>query len=181
MSQLETLMKRNREFAAAYDGGSLTIRPRFSTVVLTCLDARVDPAHILGLQLGDAPVLRTAGARVTEGIARDLAIVGALLRQASSGAATRFELAIIAHTDCGMERIADPELRKIMSNATGVDEDVLEGLAIPDHEKAIVEDIDRLRRSKVVPEGLVVSGHLYDVATGTVRQLVGAATVSPEQ
>ena len=181
MSDLQTLLERNRQFAAVHDGESLGIRPRLSTVVLTCLDARVDPAHFLGLELGDALVLRNAGGRVTADVERDLAIVWALVSQMAGGGPPPIELAIVHHTDCGMERFADPERRKLLSRGSGVDEGERKALAISDHETSLVNDIERLRRSKLVPGALVVSGHLYDVKTGTMRQVVGPTTVRTEE
>ena len=65
MADLDTLLDRNRSFAEHFEGRGLNIRPRMSTIILTCLDARVDPAHIFGLGLGDAVVIRNAGGRIT--------------------------------------------------------------------------------------------------------------------
>ena len=74
MSDLQTLLKRNQHFAAEYEGG-LNISPKFSTFILTCVDSRIDPAHFLGLELGDALVFRNAGGRVTDDVELDLGIL----------------------------------------------------------------------------------------------------------
>ncbi len=78
MSDLPHLLEGNRRFAEAFDQGELPIRPRLSTIVLTCLDARVDPAHLFDLQLGDALVIRNAGGRLNPAVLRDLAVLGFL-------------------------------------------------------------------------------------------------------
>ncbi len=78
MTNLTALLDRNRSFAEQFDAGDLAIRPRMSTILLTCLDARVDPAHLFGLGLGDALVIRNAGGWITSAVLRDLAILGVL-------------------------------------------------------------------------------------------------------
>ena len=78
MTDLTTLMDRNRGFAEQFEMGDLTIRPRMSTIILTCVDARVDPAHLFGLGLGDAVVIRNAGGRITRAVMGDLGILGVL-------------------------------------------------------------------------------------------------------
>ena len=83
-----------------------------------------------------------------------------------------FELAIIQHTNCGYERLADPKLQKVLSDKLGIDEAEIGALANVDHTKSIREDIERLRRSSLVPNELVVSGHIYNVDDGVVREVV---------
>ncbi len=108
MSDLPQLLEGNRRFSAHFADGKLPIRPRLSTVVLTCLDARVDPAHLFDLQLGDALVIRNAGGRVNPGVLTDLAVLGLLTAALPADKAMTLELVILHHTDCGMSRFADP-------------------------------------------------------------------------
>ena len=98
MADVQTLIDRNREFAGSFDQGDLAILPRLSTLVLTCLDARVDPAHLFGLELGDAVVMRNIGGRVTDEVIEQIAILRALAGLVGGGA---LEVVIIHHTDCG--------------------------------------------------------------------------------
>ncbi|MCG8604466.1 carbonic anhydrase [bacterium] len=179
MSDLENLLQRNSQFADHYKGG-LTIIPRFSTMVLTCGDSRVDPAHFLGLELGDAFVFRNAGARVTPDLEIDLAILWRMASKVAKDEFSGFKLAIIHHTDCGYERLANKELRQAFSRRLDVHESEIESLAIPDHAKKIQQDIDRLRRSSLVPKELVVSGHIYNVEDGVVREVFPAAPLHRE-
>ncbi len=174
MSDLQKLIDRNSQFAAQYEGG-LTIIPRFSIMVLTCIDARTDPAHLLGLELGDVAVFRNAGARVSRELERDLGILWVMISKMTGDQFKGLELAIIQHNDCGFERLANPELQQALSDNLGIDKVEIEALANVDHTKTIREDIERLRRSSLVPNELVVSGHIYNVEDGVVREVVAPA------
>src|SRR5579875_2295540 len=104
MSRLEPLLNRNEQFARSYQPIPLAL-PTAEVVVVTCLDHRVDPALFLGLQLGETPVIRNAGGRVTEAVIDDLAYLAFLADELFSGEGVRqrlFEVAVIHHTECGM-------------------------------------------------------------------------------
>ena len=174
MTDLQNMIDRNRQFAAQYEGG-LAMMPRSSTMVLTCADARVDPAHVLGLELGDAVVFRNAGARVTHDVELELGILWTLASRMAGDRFRGIALAIVHHTDCGFERLAHPDLGRALSATLGIEGAEIEALAIKDHAASIHEDIERLRRSPLVPKELVVSGHLYNVADGMVREIVAPA------
>ncbi len=107
-----TLLDRNRNFAEQFKAGSLSIRPRMSTIILTCVDSRVDPAHIFGLGLGDAVVMRNAGGRITPEVMRDLAILGVLAANMSGPSTMQPELIVMHHTDCGMCRLANAAIQR---------------------------------------------------------------------
>ncbi len=171
MSDLQIFQERNEAFAAQYPGG-LQIMPKFNTFVLTCGDARIDPAHFLGLELGDAFVFRNAGARVSDELELELGILWAMAGKMAGDQFRGFGLAIIHHTDCGFERLANPELVAGLSQHLNVASEKLIALANHNHLQAIQEDIERLRQSPLVPKAMVVSGHIYDTGTGTLRQVV---------
>ncbi len=174
MSELTNLIERNQQFAEQYDG-NLNILPRFFTVVLTCTDARVDPAHYLGLELGDALVIRNGGARVSAELELEIGILWTLGTKIAGDKFRGLELAIIQHTDCGYERLANPELQDALSNRLGVDKAEIEALSNVDHVGTIREDVEKLRSSSLVPNELVVSGHIYNVEDGRVREVVSPA------
>ncbi len=178
MSDLKELLDRNHGFATSFALGDLHIHPRMSITVLTCLDARVDPAHFLGLDLGDALVLRNAGGRVSPDVERDLALLWFFAILFAEGGTPRLELAIVHHTDCGVERLANPDARRAAHRDVGLEESLLEQMAIVNHEASLHDDIERLRQSPIVPDGLVVSGHLYDVTNGKLRQVIGPAPLT---
>jgi carbonic anhydrase len=179
MSDLQTLLERNQQFAAQYQGG-LHIMPKLSTFILTCADARIDPAHFLGLKLGEALVFRNAGGRVTDDLELDLGILWMLARQMAGDNFRGISLAIIQHTDCGSEHLANPELAMTLSGRLGVGKSAIDGLVNTDHAKRIHEDIERLRRSPLVPKELVVSGHIYQVENGTIKEVVGQAPLTKQ-
>jgi carbonic anhydrase len=172
MPEISALQERNRAFAATFDAGDLPMRPRMWTVVLTCFDARVVPASFLGLELGDAFVTRNAGGRVTEAFVEDLSILSALGAHMPDGAQPPLELILIRHTNCGMARLAGPPVQQDVANRLGVSEEEVAALAMTDEAAAVRADIERLRSMERVPDGLVVSGHVYDVTTGLLQEVV---------
>ncbi len=176
MADVQTLVDRNLEFAGSFDQGHLAILPRLSTLVLTCLDARVDPAHFFGLQLGDAVVMRNIGGRVTDEIIEHIAILRALAAVLAGGGAA-LEVAIVHHTDCGASRFADPQVRRRLGQAAGTGEAAIERLAINDPRISVTEDLDRIRAAATLPDELVVAGYVYDVTDGHVREIIAPASL----
>ena len=176
MSDLPQLLEGNRRFTAHFADGELPIRPRLSTIVLTCLDARVDPAHLFDLQLGDALVIRNAGGRLNSGVLTDLAVLGLLAAALAGDKARPQELVILHHTDCGMSRFADPSAQEALAQRLGIEPDeVATTMAITDPAQSVRDDITRLRQAPGPLDTLVVSGLVYDVADGTVKQIVAPA------
>ena len=173
-ADLTTLLSRNRDFAEQFAAGDLEISPRMSTIILTCLDARVDPAHLLGLGLGDAVVIRNAGGRVTPAVMRDLGILGVLSATFSQAGTSprQSELVVIHHTDCGMSRLTNPVIRGQVSERLGLSVDDVSAMAINDPAGSVQDDVERLRHTSAMPDNLMVSGFVYDVRNGTVNQVV---------
>jgi len=167
MADVHTLIDRNLEFANNFKQGDLGILPRLSTLIVTCLDARVDPAHLLGLELGDAVVMRNIGGRVTDDVIEQIAILRGLAVVAGGAA---FEVAVVHHTDCGASRFANPQVRQKIDQAAGTGEAAIERLAITDPKISVAEDLDRLRGAPTLPDELVVGGYVYDVTDGQVRE-----------
>jgi len=168
MSEVDRLKQANSTFAEGFNEGDLEIPPARPLVVLTCIDARLDPARSLGLDLGDAHVIRNAGGRATEDAIRSLLISSWLL-------GTR-EFAVIHHTDCGMTKFTDPVLRDMIRDQAGVEVDI-EFLSFADPEQSARDDVDAIRGTKGFPEGVTVSGHVYDVRTGRLHQVVGSIAI----
>ncbi len=175
MSNTTTLLDRNQQFAAAFAAGELPILPKLRTVVLACGDARVDPAHILGLELGDAVVIRNNGGRVTQAVVEEIAALAFLVAKIDGAEGGPFELIIIQHSECGAERFADPGLQNALKEKLGLD---VSSIAIMDHKLSLQEDIERLRSAPEVPGHIVVSGFIYDVRTGRVREVVAPAALA---
>ena len=122
MTKLSALLYRNEQFARTYTPTALGI-PAEQVVIVTCLDHRVDPAIVLGLQLGDAPVIRNVGGRVTQAVIDDIAYLAFLADQLfgeKGNTATLFEVAVIHHTQCGAGFLADASFRHQVAEATGL-------------------------------------------------------------
>lgn len=176
MTRMTTLLARNEQFASAYTPGLLA-RPTTQIVIITCLDHRVDPAIVLGLQLGDAPVIRNAGGRVTPAVIDDLAFLAFLTNQlfGGQGADDRlFEVAVIHHTQCKTGLLADPSFRHQAADATGRPEAALEASAVADPHTTVQADVERLLSSPLLSPKVSVSGHVYDIATGRLTVTVDA-------
>ena len=174
MTNMTPLLERNEQFARTYEPVALGL-PTAQVVVVTCLDHRIDPARMLGLDLGAAPVIRNAGGRVTPAVIDDVAFLGFLAEQLSGGALdSLFEVAIVHHTQCGTAFLADPTFRHQASEATGVPEARLEASVVIDPYTTVREDVERLRGSRLISPKVSVSGYVYDIATGRVTTALDA-------
>lgn len=171
MPDFSTLINRNHTFTESYTG-NLPASPRIPTLVLTCMDARVDPAHFLGLELGDSPVLRAGGARITRDVEIQIAVLYMLVKQLQGDDFAGISVAIIHHTNCGYERLATPEFRALLTENPNMDDAELQTLGISDHAQAIKDDIERLKHSPYVPQNVSVTGYIYDVQSGELTELV---------
>lgn len=174
MSNLATLFNRNNQFVADFNASELTPVPKFRTVILTCADSRVDPAHIFKLDLGESLVMRNTGGRVTQDVIEEIAAIAFMVAKMDGPVLGPFELIIMQHTQCGAERFADPDFQKALMEHVGID---VSSLAIVDHEKSLAEDIERLRNAPEIPEHIIVSGCIYDVKDGSVREVIKASTL----
>jgi carbonic anhydrase len=176
MTKMTPLLERNEQFARAYSPVALGL-PTAQVIIVTCLDHRIDPAIALGLQLGDAPVIRNAGGRVTQAVIDDIAYLAFLAGQLSGGqgaAGTLFEVAVLHHTQCGTGFLADPGFRHQAAEATGLSEATLEASAVADPYVTVSADVERLLTSPLLSPKVSVSGHVYDIATGRVTTTVDA-------
>ncbi len=171
MTATNELIVRNQKFQSGFSFSEMPILPRLRTVILTCADARVDPAHVLGVDLGDAVVIRNNGGRVTGEALTEIATLAFMVSRLTGNPKAGFELFIMQHTQCGAERFADPAFQQAIGTELGID---VTGSAITDHDASLRADIERLRSSEIVPRQVVVSGWLYDVSTGAVREVVPA-------
>jgi carbonic anhydrase len=177
MTRLTPLLDRNEQFARNYSPASLGL-PTAQVLIVSCLDHRVDPAIILGLQLGEAPVIRNAGGRVTQAVIDDIAFLGVLAEQLIAGQGTTdglFEVAVIHHTQCGTGFLADPGFRHQAAAATGRAEAALEAAAVVDPYVTVKADVERLLTSPLLAPKVSVSGHVYDIATGRLATTVDAS------
>lgn len=174
MSSTPTLKARNTQFAKNFSANDLPIVPKLRTVILTCVDARVDPAHVLALELGEAVVIRNNGGRVTVEIINEIATLAFMVGVMDGETPGPFELVIMQHTQCGAERFADKGFQKAIRTKLGID---VSHSAISDHGQSIRDDIERLRNAPEIPNYVVASGFLYDVKSGCVEEIVPPASL----
>ena len=177
MAHSDVLLERNARIATTVAHEGLPIYPRLGTLVLTCVDPRTDPADFLGLEAGDALVLRNAGGRVTPAVIDDLAFLGYLSETRLRPDGPLFEIAVVHHTKCGTSFLADDDFRHAFVAHAGGDDDALRDEAVTDPERTVRHDVELLRAATQLPDGLSVSGHVYDVETGTVRTVVPAVAI----
>ncbi|KAK9324419.1 carbonic anhydrase [Lipomyces orientalis] len=151
----------NDLYSASFAKGKLPLPPGRKLAVVTCMDARLDPAKALGLQEGDAHVIRNAGGRSKDAI-RSIIISQQLLGTE--------EVLIIHHTDCGMLTFSDSQLHQILQDRfDGNDVRDIDFLPFSDLEQSVRDDVEYVRASKVVRPQIRVSGWIYEVETGKIR------------
>src|SRR6266498_759830 len=157
MPVLPELLAANEQYAAHFHQGDLPMPPGRKVAVLVCMDARIDPAKALGLEEGDAHVIRNAGGRAADAL-RSLAISHELL-------GTR-EIVVIHHTDCGMLTFSNGDLRKKVKQELHTEADHIDFLPFKDLEQSVRDDVTFLRESPLIPKSIGISGFIYDVKTG---------------
>lgn len=175
MTVQSELINRNKDFASNFDKADLSMFPRLQTLIVACIDARVDPAHLFGLDLGEAVVIRNTGGRVTRSVIQEIATLSVLVKAATNGQEQGFNVILMQHTQCGAQRLAQPELQTMLKEKLGID---VTEYAITDQQTNLLEDIGRLCEAPEVPDALSVSAMLYDVATGMVEEIAPLTPLS---
>ncbi|MBM9506219.1 carbonic anhydrase [Actinacidiphila acididurans] len=169
MGVVETLVGRNAEFARTRFDPRLRMRPNTATIVVGCVDARVDPAVVLGAEQGDIMAIRNVGGRVTRRTLMELVMLREVARAAGSDFADGWEIVVLQHTRCGITLLQDrPDL---LAAYFQVDEADLPGRSVGDPRAAVAHDLAALRAESRL-EGVRFSGLVYDVATGLADLVV---------
>lgn len=168
MEPFDGLLEGNRAYLAEGEHRPLPVRPSLALAIVTCMDSRLDVFASVGLDLGEAHVVRTAGARVTDDVLRSLTL--------SAHALGTRSVAVIAHTDCGLR---DPEGTLVDRLTKAIGRPPLERTwhAFVDAEATVRDDCAQLRRWPDRPDGLTVAGYLLDVATGELSEVVPPGVV----
>jgi carbonic anhydrase len=183
---LNEVIAANQQYSASFgEKANLALPPARRFAVLTCMDARLDPAKFAGLSEGDAHVIRNAGGRASDDAIRSLVISYKLL-------GTR-EFFVIHHTDCGMEFFTNEVIRGLLSSSLETAElgvggfrdigkgpgsragEFIEWLTIPDQKQAVIDDVLRIRTHPLVPKSIPIYGYVYDVKSGKLIEVDGAA------
>jgi carbonic anhydrase len=185
---LNAIEKANEKYAASFgDKGKLTIPPAKRIAILTCMDARLDPAKYAGLAEGDAHIIRNAGGRASDDAIRSLIISYKLL-------GTR-EWFVIHHTDCGMALFTDEIMKDLLAKSLKtavIDKDgwknaeesggsdearFMAFLTFKDAESSVVDDVRRIRNHPLVPKDIPIYGYIYDVKSGKLKEVTDATKI----
>lgn len=178
MSTLESLVERNKDFAARQSAAGALMPslpralPKVKAIVIGCADMRVDPAHVLGIKPGEAVVIRNIGGRVTPGALEQLALLGRIGEVAGEvpGGGGEFCLIVLQHTDCGMTRLAGDAA--MLEHYFEIPEADLKTKTVLDPRTAVAGDIAVLRAVPGLPGAWLTTGLGCDVATGFVEIVV---------
>jgi carbonic anhydrase len=168
MSVTDELLRNNQSYAGSFKKGDLPLPPAKHVAVLACMDARLDVHKILGLQEGDAHVIRNAGGAATDDAIRSLAISQRLL-------GTK-EIILIHHTDCGMLTFHDDDIKGQIEKETGI-RPAFAFEAFSDLDEDVKQSIARIKASPFIPNKSNVRGFVYDVKTGSLEEVGVAAAV----
>ena len=182
---LAEVLQANGEYAAGFgDKGKLALPPARRFAILTCMDARLDPAKYAGLAEGDAHVIRNAGGRASDDAIRSLVISHKLL-------GTR-EFFVVHHTDCGMQFFTNDVMRGLLASSLETAEltpqgfrdvgkgpgsragEYVEWLTVKDARQAVLDDVARIRNHPLIPKSIPVHGYIYDVKSGKLQEAEGA-------
>jgi carbonic anhydrase len=164
MSVTDELLRNNEAYAASFDKGHLGMPPTKKVAVVACMDARLQPNRILGLEEGEAHVIRNAGGVVTDDEIRSLAISQRLLGTE--------EIILMHHTDCGMLTFTDEDFRRSLQEEVGIKPSWATE-AFSDLEEDVRQSVARIKASPFIPHKDGVRGFIYEVETGRLRE-VGA-------
>jgi carbonic anhydrase len=162
MSSTDDLLQNAGEYAASFDKGDVPLRPARKVAVLACMDSRMDLVGLLGLELGDAHMIRNAGGVVTDDAIRSLAISQRML-------GTR-EIVLIHHTDCGMLTFSDDDFKRSLLDETGI-KPAWAVEAFDDLDEDVRQSIARIQASPFIPHKDSLRGFVYDVHSGELREV----------
>ena len=170
----EELVRRNARFAADGAFAGLPFPSNQTLRVLGCVDSRVDPSDVLGLDIGEAVVMRNIGGRVTPAVLRSWQLLAKLGQQGAGGqpGGGPPHLVVLHHTDCGIKRLV--EYPEMLAEFFEIPVSDLDTKAVSDPYAAVAVDVDIVRRA--LPAGLLVSGLVYDTDTGLIEVVVPRAT-----
>ncbi|HEV2378536.1 MAG TPA: carbonic anhydrase [Terriglobia bacterium] len=183
MNSLDSMLQRNKDFAAEQSAAGTLMPslppalPNVRAIVIGCADMRVDPAHVLGIKPGEAVVMRNIGGRITPGLLEQLGLLGRIGEVAGEipGGGGEFHVIVLHHTDCGITRlVGDPTM---LAHYFQIQEGELKKKVVTDPRSAVAVDVASLRAIPALPGEWLISGLVYDVATGLVETVVPPAPI----
>jgi carbonic anhydrase len=183
MNSLDSMLQRNKNFAAQQSAAGTLMPslppalPNVKAIIIGCADMRVDPAHVLGIKPGEAVVIRNIGGRITPGLLEQLGLLGRIGEVAGEnpGGGGEFHIIVLQHTDCGITRLAGDPAK--LAHYFQIQEAELKKKAVLDPRAAVAADVALLRTISALPVQWLISGLVYDVATGLVEIVVPPALI----
>jgi len=164
LAMFDELLQANRGYTSTFALRGIPASAAKQFALVTCMDSRIEPLTMLGLQPGDAKILRNAGARVTDDVLRSLVL------------ATRFlgvrEIAVMQHTDCALADRSEEDVRSSLRAEGAAGSDGWEFLSMPDPDRALRADVEAVRTCGLLPAGLRVEGWRYDVESGAIHRVL---------
>jgi carbonic anhydrase len=183
MNNLDCMLERNKHFAAQQSAAGALMPslaralPNVKAIIIGCADMRVDPAHVLGIKPGEAVVMRNIGGRITPGLLEQLGLLDRIGHAAGAipGGGREFHIIVLQHTDCGITRLVnDPAL---LTRYFQIEDEELKTKAVSDPRAAVAMDVASLRAIPTLPGEWLISGLVYNVATGLVEIVVPPAPI----
>ena len=183
MSNLDSMLERNKQFAARESAAGTLMPslpralPNVRAIIVGCADMRVDPAHVLGITPGEAVVMRNIGGRITPGLLEQLDLLVRIGEVAGEvpGGGEEFHIIVLQHTDCGITRLAGDTDK--LARYFQIQESELRTKAVTNPRAAVAVDVAALRAIPALPGEWLVSGLVYDVATGLVEVVLPPAPI----
>jgi carbonic anhydrase len=163
LNEFADLVAGNQIFCNDFSGSQLSGTARRGLAIITCMDSRISPLALVGMQPGDAKILRNAGARVTDDVLRTLILATYLLGVN--------RILVMPHTDCRMARESEAQLHDTIEKQFGVDTRSVEFRTVENQRDALAYDVTRIRSYPLLQSGVVVGGAIYDVATGRLEPI----------
>ena len=157
----EDVLNANVDYSRDFSQSSLTGTARRGLAIITCMDSRISPLALVGMQPGDAKILRNAGARVTDDVLRTLVLATYLLGVN--------RILVMPHTDCRMANESESQIHQTIEDKFGVDTRSVEFRTVENQRDALAYDVTRIRSYPLLQSGVVVGGAIYDVATGKLE------------
>jgi carbonic anhydrase len=164
MENFNDLLASNKEYASAFKSSGLSGEARKGLAIVTCMDSRIDPLHIVGMEAGDAKILRNAGARVTEDVLRTLVLATHLLGVN--------RILVMPHTDCRMASGEEHEIHAAILEKSGIDTRGIEIRTVKDQMKALVTDIQRIESYPLLAKNIKVMGAIFSVESGKLAPVI---------
>ena len=160
-SEFQDVLAANAQFASGFEHSELTGTARRGLAIVTCMDSRISPLAVTGMQAGDAKILRNAGARVTDDVLRTLVLASYLLGVN--------RVLVMPHTDCRMAIADEASIHATINEQFGVDTSSLEFRTVSNQRQVLTEDVARIRSYPLLQKGVSVAGAIYNVSTGQLE------------